>query len=130
MTAALTVDAVSSHGFAGLRDVWVAALPIFAVGLPLSYMVMVAVVLPYVLWLRYRDRLTWIPVYAGIAAIGAAIWSACWQMTLRPPSLPASLATGAAIGLAVGVVFCWVAGCGPGTSSRRTSLAGAADMER
>lgn len=123
--AAFTVDALSSHGFAGLRDLWAAALAIFAVGLPLSYMVMFALVLPYVLWLRHRNRLNWIPIYTGIAAIGAAVWTLCWQMTLRPPSLPASLATGAAVGLAVGVVFCWVAGCGPSNPFKQTPPPGA-----
>lgn len=53
------------------------------------HLVMFALVLPYVLWLRRRHRLQRLPVGAGIAAIG----------------------------LAVGLVFCRIVACRPADSS-------------
>jgi hypothetical protein len=120
ITAGVAWDLVSVSGVEGLRDLPIAALFFFAVGLPISYFAMLILGLPYVLWLRSRNWLTWLPVYVGSAALGAVVWSGYWQMSLRPPRLPQTLALGAVIGLVVGVVFCWIAGCGPNNSFKRT----------
>ena len=119
-------EAVSVNGIAGLRDIPLAAMFFFAFGLPISYIAMAALGVPYLLWLRSRNLLTWIPVYAGAALLGAIVWSGYWQMSLRPPSLITTLPVGAAIGLLVGVMFCWVAGCGPNKSFKPRPLRGSA----
>ncbi len=121
ITAAMAWDSVSVSGVAGFRDVPIAALFIFVFGLPISYIAMLIFGLPYILWLRSRNWLTWIPVYTGSAVLGSAVWTGYWQMSLRPPSVLQTLAFGAFIGLVVGVVFCWAAGCGPNNSSKRTA---------
>ena len=126
ITLAATCEAVSVNGFAGLRDIPITALFLFGFGLPISYLAMLVLGLPYALWLRSRNRLTWLPVCTGAAVLGAAVWACYWQLSYRPPSLFNSLPIGAAIGLAVGVVFCWVACCGPNNSSKPTPLRGAA----
>jgi hypothetical protein len=122
ITVATAWDLVLVSGFAGLRDIPLAAFLFFAFGLPISYAVMLVVGLPYVLWLRSNDRLTWIPVCTGSAALGSTVWAGYWQMSLRPPPLGPTLATGAVIGLVVGVVFCWVAVGGPNNSFKRKPL--------
>jgi hypothetical protein len=114
-------DSVSVSGVAGFRDVPIAALFFIVFGLPISYIAMLIFGLPYILWLRSRNWLTWIPVYIGSALLGSAVWTGYWQMSLRPPSVLQTLAFGAFIGLVVGVVFCWAAGCGPNNSSKRTA---------
>ena len=106
MTVAMAWESVSASGISGLRDVPVAALFVFAFGLPLSYIAMLILGVPYVLWLRSRNWLTWVPVYAGSAFLVAAVWAGYWQLSLRPPSLLTTLPVGAAIGLLVGVLFC------------------------
>jgi len=111
ITAAMAWESIAASGFSGFRDVPIVALFLFAFGLPLSYIVMLTLALPYVLWLRSRNWLTWVPVCAGSVALGATIWTVYWQMSLRPPALLQTLVVGAFIGLIVGVVFCWAAGC-------------------
>lgn len=115
-------ESISVGGIAGLRDVPIAALFLFAFGLPISYTAMLVLGLPYLLWLRSRNWLTWIPVYAGATLLGAAVWAGYWQMSLRPPSLLKALPVGAGIGLVVGIVFCWLAGCGPNNSFKPNLL--------
>jgi hypothetical protein len=110
VTGAMAWEAVAVSGVAGFRDVPLAALIVFAFGLPISYAAMLVFGLPYVLWLRAGNRLNWIYVCIGAAVLGSVTWTSCWHFGYRPPSVPKSLAIGAAIGLLVGVVFCWVAG--------------------
>ena len=119
-------ESVSLGGIDGLRDASIAALLIFAFGLPISYIVMLILGLPYVLWLRSRNLLTWVRVYAGATLLGAIVWSGYWQMSLRPTSLLETLPVGAVIGLLVGILFCWAARCGPNNSFKPTSLRDAA----
>jgi hypothetical protein len=119
-------ESVSVNGIAGLRDVPIAALFFFAFGLPISYVAMLVLGLPYVLWLRSHNWLTWVPVYVGSALLGSAIWTGYWQMSLRPPSLLKTLPVGAVIGLLVGILFCWVARCGPNNSFKPKPLRGSA----
>jgi len=126
ITAWAAWESVSVSGVAGLGDVPIAALFFFAFGLPISYIAMLVLGLPYVLWLRSRNLLTWGPVYAGATLLGAIVWSGYWQMSLRPPSLLKTLPVGAVIGLLVGILFCWVARCGPNSSFKPTPLRGAA----
>ena len=126
ITAWAAWESVSVSGIAGLRDVPVAALFLFAFGLPISYIAMLVLGLPYVLWLRSRNQLTWHPIYAGSALLGAAVWSGYWQMSFHPPSILQTLPIGAVIGLLVGVVFCWVAHCGPNNSFKPRPLRGSA----
>ena len=126
LTAWVAWESISISGIAGLRDVPIAALFLFAFGLPISYIAMLVLGLPYLLWLRSRNWLTWIPVYTGATLLGAAVWAGYWQMSMHPPSLLKALPVGAGIGLVVGIVFCWVAGCGPNNSFKPTPLRGAA----
>jgi len=126
ITVWMAWESVSLNGVSGLRDVPIAALLLFAFGLPISYIAMLALGLPYVLWLRSRNLLTWIPVYLGATLLGAIVWSGYWQMSRHPPSLLHTLPVGAAIGLFVGVVFCWAAGCGPNNSFKPKPLRGSA----
>jgi hypothetical protein len=118
ITAWAAWESISVNGIAGLGDVPIAALLFFVAGLPISYIIMAVLGLPYLFWLRARNLLTWIPVYAGGSLLGALVWSGYWQMSLRPPSLLATLPVGALIGLLVGILFCWVARCGPNNSSK------------
>ena len=69
-------------------------------------MAMLALGLPYVLWLRSRKLLTWLPVYSGAAFLGSVVWAGYWQMSLSPPPLLKTLAVGAILGLLVGILFC------------------------
>ena len=126
ITVAMAWESVSVSGIAGLGDVPIAALFFFAFGLPISYIAMLVCGLPYVLWLRSRNWLTWVPVYVGSALLGSIVWAGYWQMSLRPPSLPKTLVVGAGIGLVVGVVFCWLACCGPNNSFKPKPLRGSA----
>ena len=126
ITAWAAWQSVSVSGITGLSDVPIAALFFFTFGLPISYIAMLVIGLPYVLWLRSRNLLTWLPVYAGAALLGAIVWCGYWQMSLRPPSILKTLPVGAAIGLLVGILFCWVARCGPNNSFKPTPLRGAA----
>jgi hypothetical protein len=126
ITAAAAWEAVTLGGIAGLLDVPIAALFFFAFGLPIAYMAMLVLGLPYVLWLRSRGWLTWAPVYAGSALLGAAVWAGYWQLSIRPPSPIKTLPVGAVIGVLVGIVFCWVARCGPNKSFKPNPLRGSA----
>ena len=126
ITAWAAWESVTASGIAGFRDIPIAALFVFAFGLPISYIAMLVLGLPYILWLRSRNMLTWLPVYAGSALLGAIVWSGYWQMSLRPPSLLKTLPVGASIGLLVGILFCWVARCGPNNSFKPKPLRGSA----
>jgi hypothetical protein len=121
ITAWAAWESVSVSGIAGLRDVPIAALFFFAFGLPISYIAMLLLGLPYLLWLRSRNLLTWAPVCVGAALLGAIVWCGYWQLSLSPPSFLKTLLVGAVIGLLVGIVFCWVARCGPNKSFKPTS---------
>ena len=110
VTAAAAWEVVAVSGLPGLRDVPLAALFFFAFGLPISYAAMLVFGLPYVLWLRASDRLTWAYVCVGAIVLGSLTWTSHWQLSYHPPSAPKSIAIGAAIGLLVGVVFCLVLG--------------------
>lgn len=109
MTLALTWDAAASEGLKGLHDLHFAVLFIFAFGLPISYGAMLVLGLPYLLWLRSKDRLTWIPVCAGAVLLGLVVWLAFLYSGLRPEALLHTVPFGALIGLAVGVLFCLTA---------------------
>ena len=103
-------ESVSLSGLSGLQDVPVAALFFFLFGVPISYGVMLILGLPYLVWLRSKGWLTWVPVCAGAAVLGAAAWSGYWQLSLRPPSLASTIPIGALLGLVVGVAFSLAAG--------------------
>lgn len=109
VTFAVAWEAVSNFGFSGLRDVPATMLLIFLFGLPISYGAMLLLGMPYLLWLRSRGRLTWLPVCLGAAALGAAIWAGYWQLSARPPSLARTVPVGALIGLFVGIIFSLIA---------------------
>ena len=126
LTAWAAFESVSLNGVAGFCDIPIAALVLFGFGLPISYIAMVVLGLPYVLWLRSRNLLSWVPVYSGAALLGSIVWSGYWQLSYHPPSLIKTAPTGGAIGLLVGILFCWVAGCGPNNSFKPTPLRGAA----
>src|SRR4249919_3512368 len=126
ITVASMLDAMPLDGLSALEAFPTMVLLFFIFGLPISYAAMLVLGLPYVLWLRSRDLLTWVPVYAGSALLGSIVWAGYWQMSLRPPSLLKTLPIGAAIGLLVGVVFCWVARCGPNNSFKPKPLRGSA----
>ena len=126
ITVAMAWDSVSLSGMSGLRDMPIEALFFFAFGLPISYIAMLVLGLPYLLWLRSRNWLTWAAVYVGAAFLGAVVWTGYWQMSLRPPSLVKTLPVGSAIGLLVGILFCWVARCGPNKSFKPNPLRGSA----
>jgi hypothetical protein len=126
ITAAAAWGSVWLNGISGLRDVPISALFFFGFGLPISYVAMLTLGLPYLLWLRSRNWLTWAPVYTGATLLGAAVWAGYWQMSLRPPSLLKTLPVGSIIGLLVGILFCWVARCGPNNSFKPNPLRGSA----
>jgi hypothetical protein len=113
ITVEIAWESISASGLAGLQDAAYAAILVFAFGLPISYAIMLVFGLPYVLWLRSRNRLSWAPVYTGATLLGAALWVGFWQQSMHPPALFTRLLSGAILGLLVGVVFCWAARCGP-----------------
>lgn len=122
LTAWAAWESVSVSGIAGLSDVPIAALFFFAFGLPISYIAMLVIGVPYVLWLRSRNLLSWLPIYSAATVLGAIVWSGYWQMSLRPHLLLKTLPVGAVVGLLVGILFCWVARCGPNNSFKPPPL--------
>ncbi len=82
--------------------------------------------LPYVLWLRSRNALTWLNVCLGSAAVGAlAMAVLSWAMVWNNPVPGAwSYLLGAGLGLAGGVGFCL--GARPNNSFKPTLLRKAA----
>ena len=85
----------------------------FAVGIflffavPVSYLAMFALALPFLLWLRKLGRLTWLNCCAGGTVIGAIAFPAAMWL-ISSVSSPALVLPGAGFGLASAVVFCIV----------------------
>lgn len=104
-----TWESVWHFGFSELRDFPMTMLFVFLFGLPVSYGVMLLLGLPYLLWLRSRDRLTWLSVCTGSAVIGSAVWAGYWRLSFNPPPLERTILVGLFIGIVVGAIFCLVA---------------------
>lgn len=104
-----TWESVWNFGFSGLRDFPITMLFVFLFGLPISYVIMLLLGLPYLLWLRSRGRLTWLSVCTGSAAIGSAVWAGYWRLSFHPPPLERTILVGLFIGVVVGAIFCLVA---------------------
>ena len=82
--------------------------------------------LPYILWLRSRNALTWRNICLGSVLVGSLAmavltWAIAWNNPV--PGLSAYL-LGAGLGLAGGVAFCL--GARPNNSFKPTPLRGAA----
>ena len=102
-------EAVSNFGLPGLRDLPVAMVFIFTFGLPISYIAMLLLGVPYLRWLHSRGWLSWGPVCLGAAVLGSAIWAAAWGFGRQPQPLMRTIPVGALIGLVVAAIFCLVA---------------------
>lgn len=110
LTLAPTLLALPEHGLSAFQGIQFIAFFFFLFGLPISYLGMFALGMPYVLWLRSRGRLTWRPVCLGAAVIGSVVLSGYSQLDLASPALHfGTIAFGAAAGLAVSIVFCLLA---------------------
>lgn len=99
-----------------------AALVVLGVAVPVSLISTLALLLPYVLWLRGRNSLSGITVCSGAVIIGAIAfallsWSISWGHA--PPGLPQYLC-GAGFGFVAGLGFC--IGSGPVFAIRSRSV--------
>lgn len=109
ITLAMAWEAVSNFGIPGLRDLPAAMLFVFLFGVPISYIVMLLLGLPYLMWLRSKGWLSWMSVCIGAAVLSSLIWSAAWGFGRQPQPLIHTIPIGALIGLVVGVIFSLVA---------------------
>lgn len=78
-------------------------------GLPVAYLFMCLLGLPYVLWLASRS---WLDAFR--VCIGAALIGTVAMVYMALPNVPAisAILVGAALGLMCGIVFCLSVGCG------------------
>jgi len=123
---ALAVLFVSRTGDPSISDMLGTAALIFAATFPISLATMLAIGLPYVLWLRSHNALSVLTVCvgavaAGVVALGLLNWGANWDH--RAPGL-LQLLYGAGLGLAAGIAFC--VGAGPNNSFKPKPLRGSA----
>lgn len=109
ITFAMAWESVSNFGIPGLRDLPAAMLFVFLFGVPISYIAMLLLGLPYLMWLRSKGWLSWMSVCIGAVVLGSAIWAAAWGFGRQPKPLTDTIPIGALIGLAVGVIFSLVA---------------------
>jgi hypothetical protein len=109
ITLAMAWESVSNFGISGLRDLPAAMLFVFLFGLPISYIAMLLLGLPYLMWLRSKGWLSWLSVCMGAAVLGSAIWATAWGFGRQPQPLTHTIPIGALIGLVVGVIFSLVA---------------------
>ena len=79
--------------------------------LPAGYTAMLVLGLPYVLWLRARGALTFLPVCAGAMIISVIVSTIYVLIRFRPTSLKiGDILIYALFGLLYGFVFCLIAG--------------------
>lgn len=96
----------SREGLAGLRD-WPAAILFYMFGVPIAYGAMIALGLPYLMWLQRNDRLGWLSVCVGAAVAGAVSYPvgiALLGASSQPTSV--NLLTGSMLGAVCGALFC------------------------
>lgn len=109
ITLAMAWESVSNFGLPGLRDLPSAMFFVFLFGLPISYIAMLLLGLPYLMWLRSKGWLSWMSVCMGAAVLGSVIWAAAWGFGRQPQPLTRTIPIGALIGLVAGVIFSAVA---------------------
>jgi len=112
-----------TEGVSGLKD-WPVLFAFLVFILPVTYVAMLIIGLPYVLWLRGRGALTFPLVCIG--AVLAAIVVVPVFGWLTGPHIPpsgASILLSSALGLLSGLVFCIAAGITIRPSGRRTGAA-------
>lgn len=109
ITLTMAWESVLNFGIFGLRDLPAAMLFVFLFGVPISYIAMLLLGLPYLMWLRSKGWLSWLSVCMGAAVLGSAIWAAAWGFGRQPQPLTHTIPIGALIGLVVGVIFSLVA---------------------
>ena len=78
--------------------------------LPASYVATCVFGLPWVLWLRRRGLLTWLPVCAGAAVTGAFTTMLYGAVASTSALQPLFLLLGFSLGVLCGVSYCLVAG--------------------
>ena len=99
-----------SHGRIGLQYLPAILLIYLVFGVPVSYISMAVLGLPYVAWLRRTGRLTWLSVCGGAAALGAfALPTALWLLSKTSQPSFENMIGGGLAGLACGALFCVVA---------------------
>jgi hypothetical protein len=100
------------------------ALAYFAFGLPISYVTMLGLGLPYVLWLRKRQMLGWLQICFGASMSGVLALAIAWTGDQMYKPLSVFAAVGAVLGLLSGIAFCVVVR--PNNSSKPKPLRGSA----
>lgn len=90
-------------------DFYLAVGVVLVVGLVCGAIAMAVLGLPYLLWLRAKDRLSWLAVCAGSTLAGIGMAAPFWTQVSRQSALESAL-IGTGAGLLVGVVFCLAAG--------------------
>jgi hypothetical protein len=118
--------ALATDGARGASDWQFAAGLFIAFGLPISYLAMVALGLPYLIWLRRVRRFTWFYICTGGVGIGAVTFPATLHVVTGASS-PALAFPGAGLGLLSALAFCAVTG--PNNSSMVTPV-GAPQLDR
>ena len=114
---------LANGGVGGSADWRFAAWAFLSVGLPISYLAMGLLAMPYLLWLRKRASLTWLNICIGGTVIGAAAFPAALLLVSGTSSLALAL-PGAGLGLLSALAFCAVTG--PNNSSKPMPLRGTA----
>ena len=109
-----------------ILDTVQAVLLLFLASFPVAAVPAILLGLPFVLWLRSRNALSWFNVCFGAAVIGAIAlaalsWGVQWEH--RAPTWP-SYFLGAGLGLAGGLGFCL--GAWPNNSFKPKPLRGSA----
>ena len=114
-----------SQGRIGLHYLPAILLIYLVFGVPVAYISMAVLGLPYVTWLSRTGRLTWLSVCVGAAALGTfAFPTALWLLSKTSQPSFESMIGGGFAGLVCGGLFCVVAW--PNNSFKPKPLRGSA----
>lgn len=122
--ALLSTLAIRLGGGSDRFGEWGVLTGLVALILPLTYVGMLVFSLPYVLWLRARQDLTWSHVCAGtVISSVIAVLAYSLLVSLQIELGAVSTLLSASLGMLSGLVFCIAAGISFRSSARRTGAA-------
>ena len=117
---------LATDGARGASDWQFAAGILLSIGLPISYLAMGVLGVPYLIWLQRVGRFTWAYICAGGVGIGAVAFPVALHFVTGASS-PELAFPGAGFGLLSGLAFCAVTA--PNNSFKVTS-GGAPQFDR